>query len=361
MSAIAAATTAELGTTSDAAQLLTVGATSDFRALIASLSQVELPLAAAPMAAAALLPAPNDAAVVPEKVASNAGSETLPGTDLQAAIAAMSTLPWPVSSALPTPDSHGADRVEAKTESVSAATTEMSPRQVTPDAAAVAVVLPQLLRKPGMPTDNQPTQQAPPPTDAAPESAALIAKVAGTGMPLDTDAALTEHRPEDRPESRGNQAVAELRANFSVVMSETSNGAKVERTVSVPVHDARWPAAVANEVRWCAQAGIQSATLRLVPDNLGPIELHVDMQDNKVNVSFAANQLDTRTALEQSIPRLRELLAGSGLTLGQAHVQQETRRNSQFAAGSPRVAAGDNPDAEMRTARIAIGLVDEYA
>jgi flagellar hook-length control protein FliK len=359
MSALAVATTVEISNSVDAAQLVPAGATIDFRALIASLSQVELPVAVAAVAPATLLPTPNDDEVIPEKAESDAGNAQ-PTTDLQAAIAAMSTLPWPASSALPTPDKHGADRVEAKTDLVSPAATKPSPRPAITDAIAAAA-MPQLLRKADALTNNQPTLQAPPAAEAALEPAALIDSGAAAGMLLDTDAALTEHKHEDRPATRGDQAVAELRANFSVVMSETSNGAKIERTVSVPVHDARWSAAVANEVRWCAQAGVQSATLKLVPDNLGPIELHVDMQDNKVNVSFAANQLDTRTALEQSIPRLRELLAGSGLTLGQANVQQETRRDSQFAAVTPRVAAGDHSDAEVHTARIAIGLIDEYA
>ncbi len=341
MNALTVSTTAEIGSMTDVAPLATVGADIDFRALIASLSQIELSDAGATNAS--FMPLPTVELVKPEDLESDAGSETQPATDLQVAIAAMDTLPWPVSTAPPAPVSHATDQADMGTELVRAATTKLLPNPGTADAK-VATTLPQQ-----------------PATDAVSESAALIIKTADTGILLDTKIALTEHKHEERLESRGNQVVTELRANFSTVMAEASSSTKIERTVSVPVHDARWPAAVANEVRWCAQAGVQSATLKLVPENLGPIELHVDMQDNKVNVSFSANQLDTRTALEQSIPRLRELLAGSGLTLGQANVQQETRRDSQFAAVTPRVVIDDNLDAEVRMARIAIGLVDEYA
>jgi flagellar hook-length control protein FliK len=361
MSALVGATTTDISATIDTTQLVTVGATGDFRALIASLSQLELPVAEAASALVNLLPLPAADAVLPEKTANSDAGVTQPATDLQAAIAAMSTLPWPVSAALPAPAGNDTDPVEAKTEFAGAASTKLLPDPGTSDSNA-ATVLSQLIRKTDLPADNKQAQQPQPVTDAATEPTAQIGKIAGAAMLLDAEAAQADHQQQDRPESHGNQAMAELRASFSAVLSETSISAKVERTVSVPVHDARWPAAMANEVRWCAQAGIQSATLKLVPDNLGPIEMHVDLQDSKVNVNFTANQLDTRNALEQSLPRLRELLAGSGLMLGQANVQQEARRDSQFAGVTPRIAPADSADAaEVRVARIAIGLVDEYA
>jgi flagellar hook-length control protein FliK len=341
----------EVGGATAAAQLITAGAPTDFRALIASLTRVELP---ATETATAELPEATD-----QRLDSDAG-ETQPASDLQVAIAAMSMLPWPGVAAQPMPASNGSELIGAEPELTSAVATKLVPGPVIAGANAAAV-LPQLIRKTDLPADSKQPVQPLVPTDAAPEQTALLGKITGNEKLRDADAALPERRHEDRSESRGHQAMAELRANFSAVMSETSISAKVERSVSVPVHDARWPAAVANEVRWCARAGIQSATLKLVPENLGPIELHVDLQDNKVNVNFTANQADTRNALEQSLPRLREMLAGSGLTLGQANVQQEARRESQFAAVTPRVGPGDLPATEVRTARIAIGLVDEYA
>ena len=54
---------------------------------------------------------------------------------------------------------------------------------------------------------------------------------------------------------------------------------------------------------------IQSATLRLSPEHLGPVEVRIDLHDSQINVNFIAAHAETRVALEQSVPRLRAMLA----------------------------------------------------
>jgi flagellar hook-length control protein FliK len=135
----------------------------------------------------------------------------------------------------------------------------------------------------------------------------------------------------------------------------------VTRTVAVPVHDPRWPEAVATQVRWAVADGVQSATLKMVPEHLGPVELHIELKDNQVNVNFGATQADTRLALQDALPRLREVLAGAGITLGQANVQQQSGRASQFAAPGARQQRDEAVEGVVTQARLALGLVDLYA
>jgi flagellar hook-length control protein FliK len=135
----------------------------------------------------------------------------------------------------------------------------------------------------------------------------------------------------------------------------------VTRTVPVPVHDPRWPEAVATQVRWAVADGVQSATLKMVPEHLGPVELHIELRDNQVNVNFGANQAETRQALQDSLPRLREVLAGAGITLGQANVQQQSGRASQSAALGPRLPRDEAVESVVSHTRIAVGLIDLYA
>ena len=75
---------------------------------------------------------------------------------------------------------------------------------------------------------------------------------------------------------------------------------------------------------------------------------------------------DTRSALEQSLPRLREMFAASGLALGQAGVSQEMPR--QEARRSEPASAGFNsavePDAMPATPvvrRVRSGVLDTWA
>lgn len=135
----------------------------------------------------------------------------------------------------------------------------------------------------------------------------------------------------------------------------------VERSIAVPVQDRHWAQAVAAQVLILSDAKVQAATLRLSPEHLGPVEVRIDLQGTRVDVAFGAAHVDTRAALEQALPQLRAVLAGAGLTLGQATVQQQARQASQNLSAAARLAGGaaDQPEAAVAVIR-AIGMVDEY-
>jgi flagellar hook-length control protein FliK len=154
--------------------------------------------------------------------------------------------------------------------------------------------------------------------------------------------------------------VADATAAAAINTAATPSAA-VSRTVNVPMHEPRWPEAIAHQVRWAVSEQVQAATLRLVPEQLGPVEMRVEVRDGQVSVSFSAAQAETRQALEQALPRLRELLAGAGLALGHASVQQESHGGSTASGelSAQKQLMDDEPI--VTHARIGIGLVDEYA
>lgn len=145
--------------------------------------------------------------------------------------------------------------------------------------------------------------------------------------------------------------------------ASVSPAAGVERTISVPVSDRNWSGAVASQVQWLVSNNVQSATLQLSPDHLGPVEVRIDVQSSQVNVSFTASHPDTRSALEQSVPQLRAILANGGLTLGQTSVQQESRPGSHYSPGTSRspVQTAQSVDSVSISSARGLGLIDEYA
>lgn len=68
----------------------------------------------------------------------------------------------------------------------------------------------------------------------------------------------------------------------------------------------------------------QEAEIQLEPHGLGKlrIQLTVD-QDQQTSVHFVVQHGQTRDLLEQAMPRLRDMLAGQGLQLGQSSIQQQ--------------------------------------
>jgi flagellar hook-length control protein FliK len=104
--------------------------------------------------------------------------------------------------------------------------------------------------------------------------------------------------------------------------------------------------------------------LRLSPEHLGPLEIRISMKDGEASVMFNASNADTRSALEQSLPRLREMFASQGLVLGDANVSRDAPRDSFKPATFAKASRGSSDgtdDAGVNPVTLSrLGLVDTY-
>ena len=73
----------------------------------------------------------------------------------------------------------------------------------------------------------------------------------------------------------------------------------------------------------------QEAEIRLDPPELGSMQVRVRSEGEQAHINFVVQNQQAKEALEQSMPRLRELLAQQGLALGEAQVQQQSQGQSQ--------------------------------
>ncbi|HEV2440938.1 MAG TPA: flagellar hook-length control protein FliK [Steroidobacteraceae bacterium] len=110
-------------------------------------------------------------------------------------------------------------------------------------------------------------------------------------------------------------------------------------TLASPVGTGAWTEELGAKVTWMAHQGIESASLQLSPEHLGPLQVTISVHDGQASVWFGAAQQDTRTALQQSLPQLRQLFSNQGLTLADAGVSREPPRG-QGRQSSTRPAAG---------------------
>jgi len=126
-------------------------------------------------------------------------------------------------------------------------------------------------------------------------------------------------------------------------------------TVGTPVRDAAWGESIGERVLVMASNKLQSAEIRLTPAELGPLRIQVSIDDGAANVTFLAQHAVTREALEQAMPRLRELLAENGLTLNQSSIGEHSEQGVQHGgrdsdSGRPNQTAGGAVDAGVDTA-----------
>jgi len=195
--------------------------------------------------------------------------------------------------------------------------------------------------------------------------AANFALTAHSALP--DAAAAAPGRSANSDGQAGQPSVATTAAGLpDLVRSFSASGtqpAAAEATISVPVGSGGWPQAVAAQVHWFVSNDVQSAILHLSPEHLGPVEVHIDVQQSQVNVNFSAAHAETRAALEQTVPRLREIFASGGLTLGHTSVQQDPRPGSHptTAPVRPGFAHAQTVEPVAIAAAQTLGLVDEYA
>ena len=160
-------------------------------------------------------------------------------------------------------------------------------------------------------------------------------------------------------------------ANATSMVPSVSHAA--EYSISTPMGSSSWSSAVGNSIALISSAGQQRAELVLTPPELGRIHVAVSMKGDEASATFISPNPVVRDALENALPRLREILADAGITLGQAQVGAESHRestanrqsgdNATFAA-----ATGNTSDEGVSAAIRQVGqratvrsLVDTYA
>ena len=82
------------------------------------------------------------------------------------------------------------------------------------------------------------------------------------------------------------------------------------------------------------------AEIILTPPQLGRIEVSINMNGDQASANFVAVNPIARDALQDALPRLRELLAQSGIELAQADVRSGQSDNGAQGQANGRATAG---------------------
>jgi len=79
----------------------------------------------------------------------------------------------------------------------------------------------------------------------------------------------------------------------------------------------------------------QAATLTLNPPDLGPVQIVLNVSNDQATVAFSAEQLEVRQALENALPRLREMMSEGGIALNNATVDAGARQQQDGERRTP--------------------------
>lgn len=167
----------------------------------------------------------------------------------------------------------------------------------------------------------------------------------------------------DAPTPTGNllTGVGASNAPLGLARTETVNAMEAP---SADLHGGHFDEDIGDAVRWMADQKIGHAHIKVTPNDLGTVEIRLRLDGDRVHADFSSAQAEVRQALENSLPRLRDMLGQHGFQLAHADVGHQHTPPSQGATSPHGESSADNEalTETPRTVRMtARGLVDAYA
>lgn len=165
-----------------------------------------------------------------------------------------------------------------------------------------------------------------------PEAAVAVANVAKDG----SFSAALETLGKDGATKISKQPVAPaaldslLQSGIAPIATSSSSSAQiVQAAINTPVTHEAWGNEFNQKITWMATQHEQTAELHLNPPNLGPLDVVLKVSGDQATALFTSPHAAVRDAVEQALPRLRDMLADNGITLGNAMVSDQSPKDQQ--------------------------------
>ena len=142
--------------------------------------------------------------------------------------------------------------------------------------------------------------------------------------------------------------------------------------IDTPVTQKQWGNDFSQKITWMATQHDQHAELHLNPAQLGPVDVVIKVSGDQATAQFTSAHAAVREVIEQSIPKLREMLADNGIMLGNTTVSDQAPREQRGEFGNQRQTAPNGRVLESATSNISEtravtplgrhnGMVDTFA
>lgn len=150
----------------------------------------------------------------------------------------------------------------------------------------------------------------------------------------------------------------------------TATQAATAQTQMAPLNMGQnaWEANLGQRLQMMVGQNIQTAEIRLDPPELGALDVKIKVSNDVASVNITSAHSQVREALETAVPRLREMFAESGLSLGDVNVRQESfaeQQNQAHEEGSSGTAMSENEAGEepviLTREIVSDSLLDAYA
>jgi hypothetical protein len=174
------------------------------------------------------------------------------------------------------------------------------------------------------------------------------------------------------PASPGSlEAVAAGLSGLSAQTERTmpAEAPKLNLDSKLPLASPLFAERFAEQITVLVEHGIKHAQISLNPPELGPIEVRISLHQDEAKVQFASHHGGVRDAMNEALPRLREMLENSGLRLSDSGVFAQLPQREQLGSGQPGMEQRDpqpdpwaeSPPPILLLEHYSLHLVDAYA
>ncbi len=132
--------------------------------------------------------------------------------------------------------------------------------------------------------------------------------------------------------------------------------------IDTPFTQNRWGDEFSQKITWLATSNKdQSAELHLNPPHLGPLDVVLKISGDQATAQFTSHHAAVREAIEQAMPKLRDMLANNGIMLGNTTVSDQTPREQRGDSGNQRQTSQNGSVLETVTSTATTTLVSPIA
>ena len=159
--------------------------------------------------------------------------------------------------------------------------------------------------------------------DAILKAGAGAAALAGLGR--------TTGKEESKDSSFAQQIASAAGAQGTTPVGSAPTRAEIQAAQQAPLQLTKELAneQVAEKVQMMMSKNLKNLDIRLDPPELGQLKIRMTMNNDVANVHFTVTNQQARDVIEQTLPRLREMLAQQGMQLADSSVQQQSTGEGQ--------------------------------
>lgn len=184
------------------------------------------------------------------------------------------------------------------------------------------------------------------------------------GIETDLVATSVDISPDAPQITTLNQTQLTANNNSSV----QTQGLVIPQSIDSP----EWSSEFNQQIVWLGQQKIDSAVIKLNPQEFGPLEVNIRFNQDQASVNFTTHTNQVRDLIEQSLPLLREMMSDQGVTLSQVNIESNAQQNQQRQQNLPQQTSSqsdfnmeqlteENPEQSTRVFGSAKGLIDYFA